>query len=168
MRKAIDKHILCLNGTHNIDFHYESDMLFHTENLPLHENGMTITAFASSGEQVGFETYYSIGGGFIATADELAHGSKSQSVQVSFPFSTAEEMLLQAGKNGLSLGGMVVKNELAFHDINTVDKYVDQVWGVMNRCMTRGFEAEGILEGGLNVTRRAPSLLKKLKAKRGD
>ena len=31
-------------------------------------------------------------------------------------------------------------------------------------CMERGFETEGILEGGLEVTRRAPNLLKKLEA----
>lgn len=34
----------------------------------------------------------------------------------------------------------------------------------MSSCVERGLETEGILEGGLNVTRRAPALLKKLEA----
>ncbi|MDI5304008.1 hypothetical protein MJN76_34370, partial [Salmonella enterica subsp. enterica serovar Anatum] len=40
-------------------------MNFHADNLSLHENGMRITALA--GDKVLYsQTYYSIGGGFIA------------------------------------------------------------------------------------------------------
>ncbi|GAA5645035.1 MULTISPECIES: L-serine ammonia-lyase [Vibrio] len=164
MRTAIDDGKLALSGDKIITFNYDSDILFHRDNLPLHENGMTITAFDQHGNQVGFETYYSIGGGFIATADELEHGSKEESVSVEYPFSSAEEMLELAEQNGLSLGGMVLRNELAFQDMDTIDQKAEQIWRVMSRCMERGFETEGILEGGLNVTRRAPNLLKKLEA----
>ncbi|MDW1813064.1 L-serine ammonia-lyase, partial [Vibrio sp. Vb2362] len=151
-------------GRHEIEFNYKTDMLFHEENLPLHENGMTITALDAHGNQVGFETYYSIGGGFIATADELQNGSATAPVEVEFPFSSADEMLAQAEKNGMSLGGMILKNEQAFQDMEAINQRAEQIWRVMTRCMERGFETEGILDGGLNVTRRAPNLLKKLEA----
>ncbi|MBY6196485.1 L-serine ammonia-lyase [Vibrio hangzhouensis] len=164
MRKAIDEGVLPLGGTHDISFNYQTDMLFHEENLPLHENGMTISAFDSEGNRIGFETYYSIGGGFIATEHELQHGKKEQDVAVEFPFQSADEMLELAEKNGLSLGGMVLRNELAFQDIEDINAKTEQIWRVMTRCMERGFETEGILDGGLNVTRRAPNLLKKLEA----
>ncbi|CAK4075497.1 L-serine dehydratase 2 [Vibrio sp. 16] len=164
MRKAVDEKILSVNGRHDIEFNYKSDMLFRQENLPLHENGMTITAFDAQGEQIGFETYYSIGGGFIATADEMQNGSSTAPVEVEFPFSSADEMLVQAEKNGMSLGGMILQNELAFQDMDAINQRAEQIWRVMTRCMERGFETEGILEGGLNVTRRAPNLLKKLEA----
>ncbi len=59
---------------------------------------------------------------------------------------------------------MILRNELAFQDMATIDAKADQIWQVMSQCMERGFATEGILEGGLNVTRRAPSLLKKLEA----
>ncbi|MEH0759223.1 L-serine ammonia-lyase [Vibrio sp. 16] len=164
MRKAVDEKILSVDGRHDIEFNYKSDMLFRQENLPLHENGMTITAFDAQGEQIGFETYYSIGGGFIATADEMQNGSAIAPVEVQFPFSSADEMLVQAEKNGMSLGGMILQNEQAFQDMDAINQRAEQIWRVMTRCMERGFETEGILEGGLNVTRRAPNLLKKLEA----
>ncbi|QIR90251.1 hypothetical protein FQ332_16535 [Vibrio diabolicus] len=85
MRKAIEEGMMSVDGRHEIEFNYKTDMLFHEENLPLHENGMTITALDAHGNQVGFETYYSIGGGFIATADELQNGSATAPVEVEFP-----------------------------------------------------------------------------------
>ncbi|MDW2068207.1 L-serine ammonia-lyase, iron-sulfur-dependent, subunit alpha, partial [Vibrio sp. 1579] len=143
---------------------YDHDIVIHSDNLPLHENGMTITALDAAGDQVAFETYYSIGGGFIATAAELEHGGQQASAEVPFPFSSADEMLEKAEKNGLSLGGMILQNELAFREQEEIDQRAEQIWKVMSLCMQRGFDTEGILEGGLNVTRRAPNLLKKLEA----
>ncbi|EKO3963730.1 L-serine ammonia-lyase [Vibrio fluvialis] len=164
MQRAIDEGGLLLGGRNEISFHYSSDLLFHSENLPLHENGMTLSAFDAQGLIVAFETYYSIGGGFIATAKELEHGTAESSIKVEFPFNSAEELLKKAERNGLSLGGLVLRNELAFRDIDTIDQKTEQIWKVMSLCMQRGFDTEGILEGGLNVTRRAPALLKKLEA----
>lgn len=48
--------------------------------------------------------------------------------------------------------------------METINQRAEQIWRVMTRCMERGFKTEGVLEGGLNVTRRAPNLLKKLEA----
>ena len=164
MRRAIDSGEMQLSGSHTIGFNYQTDMLFHEDNLPLHENGMMITAFDQAGKVIIDETYYSIGGGFIATADELQNGTKTESVKVAYPFKNADEMLKQAEDNGMSLGGMILKNESAFQDADAIAEKADQIWRVMSRCMERGFETEGILDGGLNVTRRAPNLLKKLEA----
>ncbi|MCG7499960.1 L-serine ammonia-lyase [Vibrio sp. Of7-15] len=164
MRNAIDEGSLLLAGKQPIEFNFEQDILFHSDNLPLHENGMTISAFDLAGNLVGFETYYSIGGGFIATAYELENGKQEAEVNVEFPFTSADELLQKAEKHGLSLGGLVLRNELAFQDTETLDAKTDQIWKVMSLCMQRGFDTEGILEGGLNVTRRAPALLKKLEA----
>ncbi|MEZ9655973.1 L-serine ammonia-lyase [Vibrio splendidus] len=164
MRIAIDSGEMQLSGSHTIGFNYQTDMLFHEDNLPLHENGMMITAFDQSGNVIVDETYYSIGGGFIATADELQNGTKTQSVDVTFPFKNADEMLRKAEESGMSLGGMILKNEAAFQGDDVISEKADQIWRVMTRCMERGFETEGTLDGGLNVTRRAPNLLKKLEA----
>ncbi|MEF1296584.1 L-serine ammonia-lyase [Vibrio parahaemolyticus] len=164
LQHTIENHTLSLAGSHQIEFSYDHDIVFHSDNLPLHENGMTITALDAAGDQVAFETYYSIGGGFIATAAELEYGGQQASAEVPFPFSSADEMLEKAEKNGLSLGGMILQNELAFREQEEIDQEAEQIWKVMSLCMQRGFDTEGILEGGLNVTRRAPNLLKKLEA----
>lgn len=164
LQQAIDGGSLSLASAHTINFSYESDILFHTDNLPLHENGMSITAYDALGTQLATETYYSIGGGFIATADEMTNGSSQKEVEVPFPFSSADEMLNVAEQNGFSLGHMILQNETSFWSSEEIDAKSEQIWKVMSLCMQRGFETEGILEGGLNVTRRAPNLLKKLEA----
>ncbi len=155
---------LSLAGEHQIAFNYQTDICFHNDNLPLHENGMTISAFDQHGHQFDFETYYSIGGGFIATADELENGVSEETTPVPYPFKSADEMLALAEKNGLSLGGMILQNEQAFRELDDINERAEQIWKVMSLCMQRGFDTEGILEGGLQVTRRAPNLLKKLEA----
>ncbi len=164
LSQAVEGGKLSLASAHTISFSYESDMLFHSDNLPLHENGMSITAYDALGAQLFTETYYSIGGGFIATADEMQNGKQQDDVEVRYPFSSADEMLNQAEQNGLSLGGMILRNEQSFWSEEEIDRKAEQIWKVMSLCMQRGFETEGILEGGLNVTRRAPNLLKKLEA----
>ncbi|ENM5795539.1 L-serine ammonia-lyase [Vibrio mimicus] len=164
LREALQTGKLCLNGEHDIPFDESNDLLFHHDNLPLHENGMILSAFDAQGDQIDFETYYSVGGGFVATAEQLQQGTSTANVAVTYPFTSADQMLRQAEKHGLSIGGMILRNELAFQDMATIDAKADQIWQVMSQCMERGFATEGILEGGLNVTRRAPSLLKKLEA----
>ncbi|MFM2581143.1 L-serine ammonia-lyase [Vibrio fortis] len=164
MQKAIEDKSLAVSGHHNVHFDVETDMLFHTTNLPLHENGMTISAFNADGTLLDMETYYSIGGGFIATEDELQNGKQEQETQVEFPFGSADELLALADQNGLSLGGLVLRNETSFQDMEAINQRTEQIWKVMSLCMERGFETEGILDGGLEVTRRAPALLKKLEA----
>ncbi|ENM5767408.1 L-serine ammonia-lyase [Vibrio mimicus] len=164
LRGALQTGKLCLNGEHDIPFNESNDLLFHQDNLPLHENGMILSAFDAQGDQIDFETYYSVGGGFVATAEQLQQGTSTANVAVTYPFTSADQMLRQAEKHGLSIGGMILRNELAFQDMATIDAKADQIWQVMSQCMERGFATEGILEGGLNVTRRAPSLLKKLEA----
>ena len=164
MRKAIEDKSLLVSGNHEIHFDVESDLLFHKTNLPLHENGMTISAFDASGNLLDMETYYSIGGGFIATADELQNGKQEAETQVEFPFSSADQLLELSEQQGLSLGGLILRNEVSFQDMDMIDQKADQIWKVMSLCMQRGFDTEGILDGGLEVTRRAPALLKKLEA----
>ncbi|NOH93078.1 L-serine ammonia-lyase [Vibrio sp. AIC-3] len=164
MRKAIEDKSLLVSGNHEIYFDVESDLLFHKTNLPLHENGMTISAFNESGSLLDMETYYSIGGGFIATADELQNGKQEAETQVEFPFSSADQLIELSEQQGLSLGGLILRNEVSFQGMDVIDQKADQIWKVMSLCMQRGFDTEGILDGGLEVTRRAPALLKKLEA----
>ncbi|MFS1474673.1 L-serine ammonia-lyase [Vibrio lentus] len=164
MRKAIEDKSLLVSGNHEIHFDVDSDLLFHKTNLPLHENGMTISAFNANGELLDMETYYSIGGGFIATADELQNGKQEAETQVEFPFTSADQLLELSEQQGLSLGGLILRNEVSFQEMDVIDQKADQIWKVMSLCMQRGFDTEGILDGGLEVTRRAPALLKKLEA----
>lgn len=164
MAEGIQAKAIKLANKKTVGFDPDTDMLFHSGNLPLHENGMTISAFDTGGKQLFIETYYSIGGGFIATADELQNGKPSGEISVPYDFHSAEDILNHAEKDGLSIGAMILRNELAFRSQAELDAKAEQVWAVMSSCMQRGVHTEGVLEGGLHVVRRAPALLKKLEA----
>ncbi|CAH0536971.1 L-serine ammonia-lyase [Vibrio marisflavi] len=164
LETVLNEEKLALSGQHQIAFNYQSDLLFHKTSLPLHENGMSIQAFNGDNQLVASETYYSTGGGFIATEAELKAQGSQHEVQVKYPFKSAEEMLNSAEQNGLSLGGMILQNELSFTSAQDIESKADKIWKVMSLCMKRGFDTEGILEGGLSVVRRAPNLLKRLES----
>ena len=65
--------------------------------LPGHANGLCFSAFDAAGHLHLQETYYSIGGGFVVTAAELARPPASRlampACRVPYPFGSAAEML---------------------------------------------------------------------------
>ncbi len=164
LHSDIDNNTLTLSPNCVISFNFDNDIIFHKENLPLHENGMSISAFDGNNKLISKEIYYSVGGGFIATESELTNGSSKDVVKVEYPFLSADELLLKAETNGFCLGGLVLKNELAFRPQEEIDDKARQIWQIMTNCVERGLVTEGILDGGLNVTRRAPALHKNLEA----
>ncbi|MGG2142202.1 L-serine ammonia-lyase [Symbiopectobacterium sp. RP] len=148
--------LLLANGQHEVDFPLHGGMNFCSENLSLHENGMTITAFGGD-LPLYRNTYYSIGGGFIV--DESHFGQSSAGVvQVPFPFHSAKEMLVHCKQHGLSLSGLVMRNELALHSRDEIERYFADVWQTMHACIERGINTEGVLPGPLRVPRRASAL----------
>jgi L-serine dehydratase len=138
--------------------------------LPGHANGMILKATDAQGDVILEETYYSIGGGFVLTAGELAEagGSKSKArADVPYPFETAAEMLEMAKASGLSIAAMKRANELKFRSAAELDRGMARIWDVMNNCISRGMGGTGILPGGLKVRRRAKGIHDALLAERG-
>ena len=138
--------------------------------LPGHANGMILKATDAQGDVILQETYYSIGGGFVLTAAELADagGGKSKArADVPYPFETAAEMLAMAKSSGLSVAAMKRANELKFRSAADLDRGMARIWEVMNACITRGMGGVGILPGGLKVRRRAKGIHDALLAERG-
>ncbi|ULR29267.1 L-serine ammonia-lyase [Dickeya fangzhongdai] len=151
---------LSLAGTHDVAFPREGGMIFRGENLPLHENGMTLTAFAAD-LPLFRQTYYSIGGGFIV--DEAHFGQSQESTfTVPHPYRSAREILEQCKQSGLSISGMMMRNELALHSRQEIEDYFAAVWQTMRACMDRGMNTEGVLPGPLRVPRRAAALRRML------
>ncbi len=133
-----------------------------------HANGMILKGCDAQGDIITQVTYYSIGGGFVLTAEELASGAdKEDGPSVPYPFKSAAEMLDMAAQSGLSIADMKRKNELSRLTAETLDSGLTRIWQVMNDCIDRGLEGEGILPGGLNVKRRAKGIHEALKAEAG-
>jgi len=133
-----------------------------------HANGMILQGTDAQGDVLTEVTYYSIGGGFVLTADELADGVDTQDgAPVPYPFKSAAEAIEMAIKSGLSIADMKRKNELSRLSAPELDAGLQRIWDVMNGCIDRGLSADGILPGGLSVKRRARAIHDALKAESG-
>jgi L-serine dehydratase len=156
--KAMKK--LLLHGKHEIDFDPAEDVEFlMTESLPYHPNALTFLATFRNGDSIA-ETYYSVGGGFVQKEGE--EGSAGSSVQLPFPIDKADDLLHWCRKTGLSISEVVMENENSWRpDVETRQRML-HIWQVMKECIYRGCNTKGMLPGGLNVTRRAADLNKKL------
>lgn len=158
-------------GLPEMEFNPARDLVFdYGAPLPGHANGMMLRATDAQGDVVMEETYYSVGGGFVMTATELADsiGNRAKaSFDIPYPFKTADEMLQMARQSGKSIARMKRDNELRFRKPADLEAGLARIWQVMNDCINRGMADEGILPGGLKVRRRAKGIHNALLAERG-
>jgi L-serine dehydratase len=162
---------------------FHRDQMYPSPDAPTHPNGMRFSAFGTTGELIAEEVFYSIGGGFILSAAEFqAQQTEQRKIvrDVPFPFSSADELLKSAAKNGLRISDLLLQNEIALVSdpsirrpaaadgvkTDTPEEIVKagilSLWKTMQRCTQRGLTTEGILPGGLSVRRRAPRLAHRL------
>ena len=131
-----------------------------------HANGMAFNAYDRDDRLLLKRIYYSIGGGFVVSEDELQRlktkGADKPAVRVPYPFRNAVEMLAMAGKSGLSIAEMKRVNEEIHMPREKLDEGLDAIWAAMLGCIDRGLSQDGIMPGGLKVRRRARALHDKL------
>jgi L-serine dehydratase len=152
-----------------IPFDPETDIVFAYHVLPdLHPNGMKLSAFGANGDVLVEETYYSVGGGFIATAKQLSTPPEDDIVKagndVPYPFASAAELLGICADKGMAIHEVILTNEDAMRPRAETEASLDRIADVMLACIDRGLVHEGILPGGLKVRRRAPEIWAKLQA----
>ena len=135
------------------------------KNLDGHANGMIFYAFDSIGTVLFEETYYSIGGGFVQTASELASGISISKIQnpTPYPFKNSDEMLEMCVLSGKSIAQLKSENEQANITKSELSKGINKIWDVMNNCIEEGLKKDGILPGGLFVKRRAKGIHESLR-----
>jgi L-serine dehydratase len=173
---------LQLPGGRTIAFNEATHLLFHRNQMyPVagvvsHPNGMRFSAFDSDGGLLLERIFFSIGGGFIVSADEFAAAQGTQTpvddegTRVPYPFHSAQELLERAAAGNITIAQLMLANECALVESATgtaeeeVRRGVLRIWQVMRECTQHGIEAEGILPGGLNVRRRAAKLAARLRA----
>lgn len=161
-------HIL-IEGIGTLEFIPERDIVFDFgPPLSGHANGLIFSAFAADGATVLRQVYYSVGGGFVATEEELSNPPRFERPETDFPFpfATATEMLEIGEASGLSIAAMKRANETVLHGVD-LDVKLDRLLEVMNFSIDRGLKKDGILPGGLAVKRRARALYQQLMAEHG-
>lgn len=169
---AVDSHMSAIINTSSlyllqkkkIPFHLETDLLFHKgQRLPYHSNALRFKAFDESGKELFTQIYYSTGGGFIVDHEQIFSAPLPDPEDcLPHPFKTCDELLAVCRTEKKMIDEIMLKNEMAWRSEKEIRAGILRIWQVMQECVQRGIQQEGILPGGLNVKRRAKLLHQKL------
>ncbi|MGH7130651.1 MAG: L-serine ammonia-lyase [Phycisphaerales bacterium] len=161
-----EKGEIYFRSEHRAEFDRDADLRFHMdEALPFHANGIRFTALLDDGRK-STQTYYSVGGGFVVQENERPTGARA--VKLPYPAETAGEVEGHCKRNGLHVPAMMLANERAWRDEAEVRSGLLKIWRAMQECIWRGCRTDGVLPGGLNVTRRAKSIHDRLMSGRAQ
>ncbi len=154
-------------GQGEIGFDPARDIRLAYDLMPaLHPNGMRLKAFDADGVELADETFYSTGGGFIASRRQLKATVGADLVSaghaVPFAFGFGADLLALCAKEALPIHELVLANEDAVRPRAQTVSGLDRIAEVMLSCIERGLAREGILPGGLAVERRAPGLWRRV------
>lgn len=152
--------VLSLAGRKDISFDTAKDIVFERKKrFPFHSNALRFQAFDSDGHVVFERLYYSIGGGFVVDEQEAGRNAPDgEDIATPYDFTSAAELLGLGRDNQMSIAAMMMENERARRSDAEIETGLDRIWAVMDACIDRGCQAEGILPGSLKVPRRAPKL----------
>ncbi|WP_163335869.1 L-serine ammonia-lyase [Desulfopila sp. IMCC35008] len=157
-----------IKGYASVRFVAEHDIIFDRgPALPEHPNGMVFDAVDNTGRSVLSRTWFSVGGGFLSTPEEMALSTMTDRVEMNsfpFPFESSKSMLKMAEESTVSIAGMKRQNELKALSAKELDERLDELWFAMKSCLENGLQTKGVLAGGLGVERRAGRLLARLES----
>ena len=167
IKKVQQTHKIKLPAGPEISFDLKRDIELRGDIIPkIHPNEIYLKATNARDETLLEKTFYSVGGGFIASAKQL--GKKPENDMISKPstgqhvFQSAADLLRICADKNLTLDALILENEDSHRPREETVAGLDKIWAVMNACIEKGLATRGVLPGGLEVTRRAPALFQKL------
>ncbi|MEZ5919943.1 MAG: L-serine ammonia-lyase [Parvularculaceae bacterium] len=154
---------LKLAGGPEVDFDEKRDLDLRGDVIPtIHPNEMVLRLLDKVGGVLFEQTYYSVGGGFIASAKQLSAPAPDDRIvdphKSPYDFGSARELLSICARENLSIDEVILRNEDALRSRAETNDGLDRIWAAMRACIERGLKTRGVLPGGLDVKRRAPSL----------
>ncbi len=155
-----DKGELQLDRQQRVSFREGQELLFlMREKLPHHPNGMRFSAFDKDGLLLDEADYYSVGGGFVVSAEDAAGQAPVLSnARAPYEFRSGAELLAIAQRENLSIAQIVLANEETWRSRAEVREGLLAIRQAMLDSIERGCRMDGILPGGLKVRRRAKQL----------
>ena len=167
LSQVVNSQKVQLDGSHIVNFPKDDAIIYHhRKSLPAHANAMTL--FAYQDQTIILEqTYYSIGGGFIVQDCDFEKEkdkalSLHENINRPHKFTSAAQLLAIAQESGLSISTIMMNNEKCLNNEAIIRTKLMDIWQAMRSSVDRGILTEGILPGGLKVTRRAPALYRSL------
>ena len=144
-----------------LPFIYGKHLILNKEkSLDFHPNGMIFKAIFKDGCLIE-QDYYSVGGGFIATTEK--NSFQKACVRTLYPCHKGSDVLHYISKLNLSkFSDLIFLNEESWRSREQTEEEALYIWNQIKECIYKGVNKEGILPGGLNVTRRAAGLNTKL------
>jgi L-serine dehydratase len=134
LKKLREAHTLTLLGEYAVRFDPATDLRFHRNQMypepesVTHPNGMRFIAMDGNAEVVLEQVFYSVGGGFILSAEEFAAGSDGvKKRSVPYPFSSAAELLQLGDRHSMTVAEMVFANEVALLDDPTIVRRIHRI-----------------------------------------
>lgn len=144
-----------------VHFDPDRDIVFlKNERHPGHANAMRCFAELADGRTV-TRTYFSVGGGFVASPDEL-DDTLGERPMPSRPVRFGRDLLRHCHETGQPISRIVFENELSWWSEAQIRDQAQAIWRAMRDCIRRGCRTRGVLPGGLGVHRRAPDLIREL------
>jgi L-serine dehydratase len=152
---------IVLNNKFEIHFNPEHDIVFHKDkSLPFHPNALELFAY-NNDSLIHSAIFYSIGGGFIVKEGDNAAGAK-QRIGSKYNLTDSDELLQCCMRAGKNISEIVIENENAWRSQEETLEGIFKIWNVMETCIYKGCNTQGILPGGLFVKRRASDMSHKM------
>jgi len=124
--KLLGEHAVKFDPTTGLRFH--RDQMYPEQGITTHPNGMRFTLLDKTGSTLFEQVYYSVGGGFILTAEELASaGAGAKKRDVPYPFSSADQLLHLGDQHHKTIAEMVLANEVALLADPTITRRIDRI-----------------------------------------
>lgn len=156
-----DSSTINLGGEKLLPFIYGKHLILNMEkSLDFHPNGMIFKAVFNN-EEILVKDYYSVGGGFVATKED--NSIESHCVRTLYPCHNGEDVEKYCQQLNIEkFSDLIYLNEEAWRTKEETKNEALYIWQQIKECIYKGVNKEGILPGGLNVTRRAADFNKKL------
>ena len=148
---------LNLGGEKEIPFVYGHHLILNKQkSLDFHPNGMIFKAVFQDGSEI-IQDYYSVGGGFIATKEE--NSLETSCIRTLYPCHSGADILKYLDKlNVEKISDLIFLNEESWRSREETENEALYIWQQIKECIYKGILKEGVLPGGLNVSRRAPKI----------
>jgi L-serine dehydratase len=155
---------ISLMGSHSVKFDIDKCIVLNVHELrSTHPNTMEFTVVLQD-ESIIKEAWYSIGGGFIKRGKDDEQDIEEFKAEIPFPVQNGEDLLFWHESEEKSIAEISYKNELQWRPEAEINESLLEIWNVMKASVFEGCHTDGVLPGGLNVTRRASKINRNLLA----